>query len=67
MGKNRLLPGFPWQKQVSLPFLNDLWWSSRSVQVLLVVGKPFEQNWGLGIFILIPSLARSFYDFGQVT
>lgn len=24
MGKNRLLPGFPWQKHVSLPFLNDL-------------------------------------------
>lgn len=44
MGKNRLLPGFPWQKQVSLPYLKDLWWSSKSVQVFLFVVKPFEQN-----------------------
>lgn len=44
MGRNRLFPGFPWQKHVSLPFLNDLWWSSKSVQVLLLVVKTFEQN-----------------------
>lgn len=24
IGKNRFLPGFPWQKHISLPFLNDL-------------------------------------------
>lgn len=24
IGKNRFLPGFPWQEHISLPFLNDL-------------------------------------------
>lgn len=65
IGKSRFLPVFSWQKLIDLSFLSDLWWSSKSAQVVLVVMKRFQQNQGLGLFVLTLSVARSFCNIGQ--
>lgn len=48
IGKNRFLLGFPWQKHISLAFLNDLWWSSKSVPSCAVCCEAIWTESGAG-------------------